>query len=228
MSQEAVPQGNFEFREKMKAVAEQLRKPSGEFGLKVAENMNVSNKEMYDLLFENLQIPAQSNLLEIGFGNGLFFPQYVKINPSVKLYGVDFSEDMCRLAAEKNEELVTTEKLEILCSDAKTLPFEDQFLDVIVTLNTIYFWENPVDYFEEIKRVLKKEGKLYLCFRPMHVMKNYEFTQHGFSFFEMDEVLKTAEQAGLKCFNHKSITYPKKNITGQDVNSTDICLILNK
>lgn len=228
MSQEAVPQGNFEFREKMKAVAEQLRKPNGEFGLKVAENMNVSNKEMYDLLFQNIQIADQAQVLEIGFGNGFYFSKYLEINGSAKLYGVDFSEDMCRLAAEKNQELVTNKQLEIFCFDANKLPFADQSLDIITSLNTIYFWTNPIEYFEELKRVLKPEGKIYLCFRPLHVMKNYEFTQHGFSFFELEDVQTLAKKAGLTKFNVKSIHYPKKSITGQDVNSTDICLILNK
>ncbi len=228
MSNNAVPQGNEAFRARMKEVAQQLRKPQGEFGIKIAENMNHTNKEMYDLMFESLVITEQANVLEIGFGNGFFFPKYIDKNPSATLFGVDFSEEMCLLAAEKNKQLVEEKKLTLFCEDAQSLPFEDNFLDVITTLNTIYFWKNTQEYFQELYRVLKPNGSVYICFRPKKVMEAYEFTQEGFEFFEIEQVIKQAEKAKLKYKNYTSKAYPKQNITGAYINSLDICLILNK
>ena len=228
MSIESVPQGNEEFREKMKAVAQQLRKPEGEFGVKVAENMNESNKEMYDLLFQHLELKENDHVLEIGFGNGAFFEKYFQKQSKITVYGADFSQDMCALAEQKNAERIQNKELFIVCNDGDTLPFASNSFDAITTLNTIYFWKKPVEYLQEIARVLKPEGAIYIGFRPMHVMKNYEFTQYGFSFFETQHIIDLAQQAGLKYNRHFEMAYPKKNITGQQINSLDICLILNK
>lgn len=228
MSKESVPQGNEEFREKMKAVAQQLRKPEGEFGVKVAENMNESNKEMYDLLFQHLDLKEHDSVLEIGFGNGVFFEKYFQKQSQITAVGADFSKDMCVLAEQKNKERIQSGALSIVCSDGESLPFSSDSFDAITTLNTIYFWKNPVEYLKEIARVLKPEGAIYIGFRPMHVMKNYEFTEHGFAFFEMQHVLDLAHQARLKYYHHFERSYPKKNIIGQQINSLDICLILKK
>ncbi len=58
---------------KFKAMARQLRKPSGAMGNKVGEMMNKANAFLYDFAFDCMKIKHGEAILEIGFGNGIFF-----------------------------------------------------------------------------------------------------------------------------------------------------------
>ena len=62
----------FSLEENIKFIAEQLRKPSGEYASKIGEKMNESNFQMNIKTIESLVLEAQDNVLEIGMGNGFF------------------------------------------------------------------------------------------------------------------------------------------------------------
>ena len=66
----------------------QLMKPSGEIGKKVGENMNIANNAIYDLACTMIDFKDNERILEIGFGNGNFFPKYLlrKLAPIKNCY----------------------------------------------------------------------------------------------------------------------------------------------
>ena len=101
-----------------KKIAALLRKPEGEDGLTIGEEMNKSNGIMYELTFSTITFQDNENILEIGFGNGNFFPEYLKINSSLSLNGLDYSELMCREAKTRNATLIENGKLSIRHGDA--------------------------------------------------------------------------------------------------------------
>ncbi|RYD81064.1 MAG: methyltransferase domain-containing protein, partial [Sphingobacteriales bacterium] len=70
-----------------------------------------------------------------------------------------------------------------LCSASK-LPFKDQYFNKAFTVNTVYFWENPMAEMQEIYRLIKPGGAFILAFRPKHTMQNYPFTVYGFRMYE--------------------------------------------
>ena len=51
-------------------IARQLRKPFGAFAKTIGERMNESNRNLYKLVLQHLQLHAGDQVLEIGFGNG--------------------------------------------------------------------------------------------------------------------------------------------------------------
>jgi SAM-dependent methyltransferase len=55
--------------------------------------------------------------------------------------------------------------------EGKKLPFEDETFDKIFTVNTVYFWENPVEFLNEIYRVLKDDGTFVLTFGQRDFME---------------------------------------------------------
>jgi SAM-dependent methyltransferase len=204
----------------------QLMKPSGEMGLQVAENMNVTNAKLYDFVLSNLEINSDDKILEIGFGNGKTIPQFFEINPNCEFYGVDFSEIMCEKAIAINQNF--KEKIHISCQNAMKMSFGNDFFDSIVTLNTVYFWENVEQQLAELRRVLKKNGKLVIGYRPKSSMEKLPFTNEVFRHYDPVELREIMEQNGFQIFREVSNPTVVKSVEKGMIEMFDICLIATK
>lgn len=204
----------------------QLMKPSGETGLQVAENMNVTNVKLYDFVLSHLEINNDDKILEIGFGNGKTIPQFFEINPNCEFYGVDFSEIMCKKAIALNQNF--KEKIHISCQNAMNMSFDNDFFDSIVTLNTVYFWENVALQLTELHRVLKKNGKLVIGYRPKSSMEKLPFTNEVFRHYEPAELREILEQNGFKITEEVSNPTVVKSVEKGMIEMFDICLVSEK
>jgi ubiquinone/menaquinone biosynthesis C-methylase UbiE len=175
--------------EKMKSIAQQLRKPQGEFATRVGEMMNEGNLHMNQYAIEALHVRENDRILEIGMGNGFFVKEIVTAAPGVRYVGCDFSEAMIKEAGERNAALVESGQAGFFLANADQLPLKNETFDKIFTVNTLYFWEDPVVTLAEFARVLQPDGELLIVIRPKSVMENYPFTKYGFNMFSMEEVV---------------------------------------
>lgn len=200
----------------------QLMKPTGENGLKIAENMNVTNSKIYDFVLAQLKINDDDKLLEIGFGNGKKIPSLFLLNPNFQYYGIDFSELMCAEAFVFNSE---NKNVTISCQDAMEMSFEANFFDCIVTINTIYFWANIVKQLKELKRVLRKGGKLFIGYRPESSMTKLPFTKEVFNHYSAQDLKIIFEQNGFKILADNLQSTIVKSVDGSMIEMEEHCLI---
>lgn len=209
-------------------LGKQLRQPSGETGKAVAEIMNISNSSMYALAFEVLDIGNSESILEIGYGNGYYLSRYVELSPEVKIYGIDFSKTMYEDAMVRNIDLINKKKLFLSCGNANTMNYESNSFDVIITLNTIYFWEPFEKQISEIIRVLKPGGKLIIGFRPKSFMEHLPFAQEVFKLFNSEDIEAILEQHGLEITRSEAREVNRVSIEGNDVVAVDACIVARK
>ena len=66
-----------------------------------------------------------------------------------------------------------------ICGDCCDLTFADEQFDTVVTVNTIYFWEDTVKGLKEIRRVLKSEGTFYSAVYSKQWMSKSETLNEG-------------------------------------------------
>lgn len=168
-------------------IAQQLRKPSGDFASKIAEKMNTGNKPLYDLTFRTLRLNDGDKLLEIGFGNGIHFNELLSLKKELQLYGIDYSADMVKLATVLNKQHIDSGKIVVTEGNSNQLPYEDQSFDLVFCNMVIYFWENPGDHLNEIHRVLKPGGRFCTGMRTKESMLEFPFTKFGFNLYTVDE-----------------------------------------
>jgi ubiquinone/menaquinone biosynthesis C-methylase UbiE len=180
-----------------KLIAAQLRQPSGELGKKVAENMQQSNAPLYRIVFEQMNIRADDQLLEIGFGNGFYLQEAARLADQGFVAGIDFSEQMVAEARQRNQALIDQQKIEIRLGEISALPYPADHFTKIYTLNTIYFWPEPEQDIREIYRVLRPGGFVYLGLRTAQTMQNHSFTQHGFRLYDRESVTDLLTRAGF-------------------------------
>ena len=107
-----------------------------------------------------LNLQHDDKYLEIGFGSGLFIKKYA--SNVARIAGLDYSEDMVKLASSINSYLIKLRKAEFKQGDVSTLPWNDNEFSVVVGIETFFFWSEPETALKEIFRVLAPEGRLVL------------------------------------------------------------------
>ncbi|MEO7310153.1 MAG: class I SAM-dependent methyltransferase [Chitinophagaceae bacterium] len=201
--------------ETLKAIAGQLRQPKGEYAIQVGEKMNEGNLHINLYTIEALRLATNNNILEIGMGNG-FFVKDIFINDNTITYtGCDFSEIMVDQACKLNDQFIKNEQVNFLVANAEKLPFDQEIFDKVFSVNTIYFWDNPVLVLLEIHRVLKPDGQITISIRPKSVMEHYPFVKFGFAMFTKDDLIKLLIGNNFKVIDILEKVEPEQEINGE-------------
>ncbi|AQG77884.1 class I SAM-dependent methyltransferase [Spirosoma montaniterrae] len=173
--------------EQLRDVASQLRQPHGDAGVEVGQRMNVGNELIYRRAIRQLAVQPNDRILELGPGNGLFARDLVGVAPSVRYTGCDFSEVMIAQANQLNADLVQSGQVRFVFRSGATLPFDDGSFTKFLTINTLYFWEDPAAELAEIQRVLVPGGHVVLGIRPRSLMEQMPFTAFGFTLYDPEQ-----------------------------------------
>ena len=80
---------------------------------------------------EFYNLDSNSKVLDIGCGKGFLLFEMVKINPDLKIYGLDISK-----YAIDNSKKEISDKL--IIGNANNLPFEDNYFDLVISINTLH------------------------------------------------------------------------------------------
>lgn len=100
--------------------------------------------------------------LEIGPGPGYLGLEWLKNTQGTTLKGLDISADMISIAEHNAEEYGLSKRVEYLHSSGDKMPFEDEKFDAVFTNGSLHEWSDPKNTFNEIWRVLKKEGSVFI------------------------------------------------------------------
>ncbi len=215
-------------RLKFKAMARQLRKPDGVMGKKVGEMMNKANSFLYDFTLGEMTLQSGEQVLEIGFGNGLFFEKVMTQAHALSLFGIDYSSTMVKEAANRNAVAIQNGHLQLITGSSDALPWSDNSFDKIFCINVIYFWDEPLKHLQEIKRVLKPGGRFYATIRSKESMDLMPFTQYGFTKYSEQEWQNRLEEAGLRFVAAAKKDEPPVEFKGEFLQIYSLCLVAEK
>ncbi len=183
-------------KEDLKILAQHLANPQGEKGIEIGEMMNATNIGMTLESIKTLLIEDDETVLEIGHGNGAHVKSILNKAQNIKYTGIDISETMHYEAKRLNEEYKN--QADFVFYEGEKLPFEDKTFDKIFTVNTVYFWKKPIEYLNEIYRVLKDNGTFVLTFGQRDFMEKLPFTQFDFTLYNTDEMEETVSKSHFK------------------------------
>jgi tRNA (uracil-5-)-methyltransferase TRM9 len=175
-------------------------------------------------------------LLNIGCGHGADFLPFAK---SFELHGIDFSEEMLKLAIRYAGKYRFTASL--ITANAAALPYADASFDCAISVATFHHLtggqRKPAFY--ELKRILKPGGEAFITvwnrWQPgfwfkhdeLYVpwrMKNKTLFRY-YHLFTYAKLVQLTNQVGLevlKIFPEKSYHFPLK------IFSRNICILLKK
>lgn len=201
-------------KEELKILAQNLANPQGEKGIEIGEMMNATNIGMTLESIRTLLIEDNQHILEIGHGNAGHLKSLLNLAQDLKYTGVDISETMHNEAQKLNKEFQT--KADFVLYEGKKLPFGDQTFDKIFTVNTVYFWENPVEFLNEIYRVLKDNGTFVLTFGQRDFMEKLPFTAYDFTLYNNDEMEELVSKSHFKRMKTSEKEEEIKSKTGNE------------
>lgn len=168
----------------VKAIAAQLSCPSGPEGLEMADLMNRTNINMTISAIVALELRNNDRLLELGHGNCGHLDKIITQADGVEYHGLETSPLMVQEAKRINFPRFTEESTTFLHYDGNSIPYPETFFDKITTVNTLYFWENPLQLLQEIYRVLKPNGQFTIAFADKEFMLDLPFTKFGFTLYD--------------------------------------------
>jgi len=115
---------------------------------------NSSSRGRYEQLYSSFKshIDLDSNILDIGCALGGFL-DFLHAKGFTKLFGVDNNQTYIDNVEQKNNRVIKF-------GDAESLPFEDHTFDVVIMEQVLEHLHEPAKAFDEIRRVLKKNGIL--------------------------------------------------------------------
>lgn len=198
----------------LKILAQNLANPQGEKGIEIGEMMNATNIGMTLESIKTLLIEDDETILEIGHGNAAHVKSILNKAQNIQYTGIDISETMHDEAKRLNETF--SDQAKFVLYEGTKLPFEDKIFDKIFTVNTVYFWEQPIEYLNEIYRVLKDNGTFVLTFGQRDFMEKLPFTEYDFTLYNTDEMEETVSKSNFKRMKISEKEEEVKSKTGNE------------
>jgi SAM-dependent methyltransferase len=112
----------------------------------------------FRVILPELALTPRDYLLEVGCGGCAFLKEALK--SGCRAAAIDHSPEMVQLARLENRDAVGAGTLEVLEGDAHSLPFPDHSFTCAVMTGVLGFLSDPNTALTEIRRVLKKGGRL--------------------------------------------------------------------
>lgn len=166
----------------IKNLRSQFKKPEGLLGSIAGMLMTIFGKEKNKWTLSLLNLKQDDHVLEIGFGPGIGIEIASKIIQNGKIIGIDFSEKMLKKAYQRNKKAIQKGKVELIHADVENLPSFQLHFDKVYSINSIIFWNNPVQTLMNIRKLMKDNGVIAITVQP----------------FTKDATVDTAKQFGIE------------------------------
>ena len=107
-----------------------------------------------------LTIEPSATILDVGTGTGIFLPYLLsRVGTAGKIIAIDHAEKMLLKAKAKN----FVGNINFLCGDVSAIPLADEYCDAVVCYSSLPHFPDKLKAMLEIKRILKKGGRVFIC-----------------------------------------------------------------
>ena len=157
-------------------------KPLGMKGRAAGVMMNIIHAGQYRNIIRRVLAEYEPDrdihVLDIGCGGGRAIKLFCALG-NTKVYGIDHSPDMVRLARRVNRDEIAKGNVDIEEGDVADIRYEDGRFDIVAAFDTINFWPDMDKAMREVSRVLKRSGMfLIVNGYPKAGTKWYEFVRY--------------------------------------------------
>lgn len=141
--------------------------PEGALGAAMLERMNRSHAAVTNWALGFLALQPGMHVLDIGCGGGATMRRLGRLmglvdaagvpaaNAAGHVTGVDYSPVSCASSREFNEASIAAGRMDVVEASVESLPFADATFDAVTTVESFYFWPNPLQDLREVARVLR-------------------------------------------------------------------------
>ena len=116
---------------------------------------------LYREIADQLQLPQAGRLLDVGTGTGWQLKVIHEMRPDMQLFGLDVSQHSIRRAKANLQGL----PVDLRVSGIEKTTHPDNTFDIVTCNSSMSYWDNLIECFNEIYRILKVGGAAIL-FEP--------------------------------------------------------------
>lgn len=122
--------------------------------------MNARHSGVTDWGLSHISVQKHVTILDVGCGGGRTVSKLAAVATEGKVYGLDYSKDSVAVASKANRESIKSGRVEIREGSVSQLPFPSGTFDIVVAVETHFWWPDLPGDFRELFRVLKPGGEL--------------------------------------------------------------------
>ena len=141
-------------------------RPSGWLGNIGGRIMAMTNQKLNQWTISLLNVQPNDNILEVGFGPGTAIQEISKRIEGGSIVGIDPSQTMLAQAQKRNASAIEKGKVRLLLSSVENLPAFDEPFDKIFSVNSIIFWQEPIECLKTLRRHLTPSGMIIITWQP--------------------------------------------------------------
>lgn len=153
--------------------------------IRLHQEYSTNEQGWFSWVFEQCSFRDESNVLEIGCGNGaMWLENFDNIPKNTNIVLSDISEGMLRdtrRELEQLEENPLEPQFQFQTFDCHEIPYEDKSFDYVIANHVLFYCEDLQKVFSEIHRVLKPQGKLICSSYGSKHMKEITDLVQGFN-----------------------------------------------
>ena len=156
-------------------------------------------RAVYSKIVDEALSQPFTSVLDVGCGTGALMLMIQERLPNAKLFGIDISEEMIKVAKAK-----LGSKADLRVSDSENLPFESGSFDLVLCTFSFHHHPNAEAVFKGFRSLLARNGRLImadpLAPMPLRQVMNMliPFRKDGtVRYYSKREMYVLAESAGL-------------------------------
>ncbi len=113
---------------------------------------------------------TEAVILDAGTGTARIPVLMCQMQPKCQIIAIDMAASMLQVAREHVSSAGLENQISLELVDAKALPYRDGQFDMVISNSLIHHLPNPLPFFQQLQRVLKPHGSLFLrdLFRPVN------------------------------------------------------------
>ena len=154
--------------------------------------------EIHDSLVSLLSLRPPGQVLDLGVGTGYTTLRILDAFPEAQVTGIDASEEMLRMATRRCQHLIDAGRVRVALADSASIPYPDESFDKLVTVHTLYFWDDPRRHLRELHRVLRIGGRMVVGFHGKETAVAASFPASVYTFYGVDEVCALLRDVGFE------------------------------
>ncbi len=119
------------------------------------------DNEIANKVLSHIPDDFDGTVLDVPVGTAVFTERKWKLLSRAQIICLDYSGDMIEQAKKRLRERTN---ISFVCGDVCNLPMENNFFDIVLSMNGFHAFADKKNAFLEIWRVLKPGGKFIACF----------------------------------------------------------------
>ena len=185
-------------------------KPEGLAGKLILSRMNKSHAELSAWGLSKIEIPQDARCLEVGCGGGANVQRLLDRAPRGIVKALDYSDVSVEKTKALNDIAIQQNRCVVLKGDVMNLLFATGWFNVVTAFETVHFWPDLVQGFQEIHRVLDEDGVFLICNETDGTGPNDEKWRkkiQGMTIYTPEQLEAALHEAGfarVECFRNEN------------------------